>query len=421
MRSEPLPWELPGAHWMGREEEEMVLRVIKAKSPFRYYGLNLQRMVEKLEKAYCKRTGRLHALGVSSGTAALNIAFGSIGVGPGDEVLVPGYLWVSCLSSVVRLGAIPKLVDIDRTFTMCPKDMSKKTGPRTKAVLYVHMSGAPGRIEEVARIAKAKDLKLVEDCAQANGAALNGRPVGSFGDMAIYSFQLNKNMTSGEGGMIVCDDETLYKRAFAMHDLGYARNEAGRLDPSDGRYQLWGVGARMSELTAAMALAQNAKLNRITASMRRSKWSIRKAISGIKGLSFREILDPSGDSGPFLIFMLDDPDTSVKFVEALRAEGIRGNPGSLAVLHMKEWGLHWYFNNQSLVKKRSWCSDGFPWTHPANKFAERYDYSKGALPFCDEMSERAALLTIASNLTRKDVSDIIRAFKKVASGLRIDK
>lgn len=413
VRTTPLPWELPGAHWIGAEERELVLSVVEAKSPFRYYGPDPQHCVDRLEAAWREKFGHPHALAVNCGTAALHIVLGAMEVGPGDEVLVPGYLWVSCVGAVVRLGAIPRLVDIDDTFCMDPADIRAKINDRTRAILCVNMSGAPGRIAEIAAIAQEKGLYLLEDCAQAIGASQNGKPAGTFGDAAIFSFQLNKNMTSGDGGMIACKDDHLFKRCYAIHDLGYARKD-GRLDTSDPRYQLWGVGARMSELQGAMALAQLGKLDRITGAMREAKWRIRDALSDIDGLGFRNIVDPAGDSGPFLITTYPDAETCKRFVEALRAEGIQGPEGSLACLTMAEWGLHWYFNNASLVEKRSLSTDGFPWTHPANAFAKDIDYRRGLLPRCDEMSERAALLTVASCLTDEDIGDIIAAFRKVA-------
>jgi dTDP-4-amino-4,6-dideoxygalactose transaminase len=415
VRTEPLPWELPGAQWIGEEELELVSKVVKAKSPFRFYGFDLQNMVSTLETDWAKRYQRKHALGVNSGTSALHIALAAMDVGPGDEVLLPGYMWVSCMSAIVLLGAIPKLFDIDDTFTMCPNDLKKKIGPNSKAVLVVNISGAPGHIDQIAKIAKESNLKLLEDCAQTAGASFNGKPVGTSGDAAIFSFQLNKNMTSGEGGMIICDDDDLYQRCVAIHDLGYTRTPEGRLDSSNEQFQMWGLGCRMSELTGAMLLAQMRKVDKITAAMRTSKWKIRKAIEGIKGLSFRNIPDPEGDSGPFLITVYDDFDTCQRFTAALQAEGIKGPPGSLTCIPMTQWGLHWYFNNPSLVKKRSITKDGFPWTHPANDFARDYSYDKGTLPVCDDLSNRSALLSISSILTDKDVEDIVTAFHKVAA------
>ncbi len=417
VRTEPLPWELPGSHWIGQEELDNITQVIKGRSPFRYYGPQLGHMVDRLEDAFSKRIGRKYALGMGSGTGALLAAFGALGVGPGDEVLLPGYLWVSCISAIVRLGAIPRLVDIDDTFCMSPKDLQRKIGPHSKAVLFVHMSGAPGDLGALVKIARDAGLKIVEDCAQANGARYQGRPVGSFGDVAIFSFQLNKNMTSGEGGMLVCDDEHLYKRAFAIHDMGYARNDEGRLDPADSNYQLWGIGCRMSELAGAMALAQLDKLDKITGAMRSAKWAIREQLATIPGLQFRRIADPEGDSGPFLICTLESPDLCKRFAEALHAEGIVGQTGSMACVPMESWGLHWHFNNQSLVQRRSQSVSGWPWSDPANAFAADYDYARGTLPACDDLASRSILLTIASCLTGKDVEDIVMAYRKVADAL----
>jgi 8-amino-3,8-dideoxy-alpha-D-manno-octulosonate transaminase len=417
VRDAPLPWELPGAHWIDAEERKLVDQVIDARSPFRFYGLDAQGMVDRLETEWCRTFGHRHALGVNSGSAALHIALAAFGVGPGDEVLVPGYMWVSCLSAIVRTGAIPRLVDIDHTFCMDPADLERKIGPRSKAVLFVNMSGAMGHNDRIAGICRRHGLKLLEDSAQAIGASLNGRPSGSFGDIGIYSFQLNKNMTSGEGGLLVTEDEHLYKRCAALHDLGYARNDQGRLDPSDERYQLWGVGSRMSELSGAMALGQLRKVRTITGRMRDAKWRIREGIKDVPGVMLREVSDPAGDSGPFLITWYRTPALCRQFTAALQAEGVRGPAGSLTCITMQEWGMHWYFNIPSLVHRRSNASDGFPWTHPSNAFAAGYSYAKGTLPVCDAMSERGALLTIASVLSDQDIDDIITAFNKVGHAL----
>ena len=417
MRERPLPWELPGAHWIGDEERELVDRVIQSRSPFRFYGLDPQGMVDQLEAEWCSQFGHRHALAVNCGSAALHIALAAFEIGPGDEVLVPGYQWISCMSAIVRLGAIPRLVDIDDTFCMDPDDLERKVGPHSRAVLFVNMSGAMGRNKQIATICRNRGLFLLEDCAQAIGASQFGKPSGSFGDIGIYSFQLNKNMTSGEGGLLVMKDDHLYKRCAAIHDLGFARNDQGRLDPLDEKYQLWGVGARMSDLTGALALAQLRKVAGITQRMRAAKWKIRQAIEGLPGLGLRQILDPAGDSGPFLITIYPTSEICERFTAALKAEGIRGPDGSLACITMREWGMHWYFNIPSLVKRRSLSRDGFPWTHPANAFSQNYSYEKGALAVCDDMSERAALLSIASVLDENDVEDIIEAFHKVGRAL----
>jgi dTDP-4-amino-4,6-dideoxygalactose transaminase len=416
VRTAPLPWELPGAHWFGEEEVELVTKVLRARSPFRFYGPDKQGFTEQFEEAWRERHQRKFALGVNSGTSALHISLAAFGVGPGDEVIVPGYMWVSCLSAIARTGAIPRLVDIDDTWCADPKEIEKLINERTKAVLYVNMSGAPGHIEDVVEVCKKHKLYLLEDCAQASGGSLNGKPVGSFGDISIFSFQLNKNLSAGEGGALVCDDPELHRRCVALHDLGFPRKD-GRLDTSDPSCALWGVGSRMSELTGAVLLAQNRKLDQITKAMRTAKWQIRERLKSIEWLEFRNIRDPEGDSGPFLITLFPTPEKAERFMRALQAEGIAGPKDSLVCLPLKDFGLHWYFNVLSLTQKCSNSRDGFPWSHPANAFAKDYDYTRGLLPRCDDYAARGGLLTVASCLTQVDIDDIVAAFEKVAAAL----
>ena len=414
VRTLPLPYEFPGANWIGEEERLLVERVVTARSPFRFYGEDSQHMVETLEREWCAAFGHGHAVAVASATSGLSIAMSALEIGPGDEVLLPGYLWVSCVAAVVRSGAIPRLVDIDDSFTIDPVDLERKIGPRSRAVLAVHMNGAPGRIAEVAAICERHGIPLIEDCAQAAGATSGGRAVGRFGAIGVFSFQLNKNMTSGEGGMVVCEDPALYRRIVALHDLGYARDANGRLDTADETCQLWGYGVRMSELAGALALAQLRKLPRIATAMRTAKWRIREALSDIPGLGLRAIPCPAGDTGPFLITVLRDEETARRFAAAVHCEGIAGPGGRSLCVSMRDWGLHWYSNIPSLVRRTSNSRDGFPWSHPANAFAAGYDYRIGALPACDDLHARSAILSIGSTLAEQDVDDIIRALRKVA-------
>jgi 8-amino-3,8-dideoxy-alpha-D-manno-octulosonate transaminase len=416
VREKPLPQEFPGIPYFGDEELELVSRVIRARNPFRFYGPDLQHMCDKLEEEFASFCRVPYALGVSSGTQALSVALAALGVGPGDEVLLPGYLWTSCINAVVRLGAMPRLVDIDDTFCMSLDDLTSKIGPRSRVIMFVHMSGAAGDVPGAIEIARKRGLMVLEDCAQAVGAKLRGRPVGTFGDIGIYSFQTNKNITAGEGGMIICRDEHLYKRCFAAHDLGYARKDKYQLMQTceDERYQIWGAGARMSELTGALALAQLRKIGTITGAMRRAKWKIRRALAGIPHLEFRRIVDPDGDTGSFLITVYPTPEICRSFTEALKAEGLRGEGSSNPCLTMEEWGLHWAFNHLSLVHKRSLSSSGWPWSLEENAFARDYSYRRETLPTCDDLSGRASLLMVASNMTDRDIDDVTTAFRKVA-------
>lgn len=414
VRGNPLPLEFPGGHFIDEEEIEAVSGVLRRKSPFRYYGMAKTMETDLFEKefaAFCRRT---YALGVNSGTAALSISLAALGVGPGQEVLLPGYFWVSTVSAVVRAGAIPVLVDIDDTFCMDPDDLRKKITSKARVIIVVHMSGAPGRLEKICQIAAGNKLKVLADCAQANGSSFQGKPIGSFGDLAIFSLQLNKNMTTGEGGMIVCDDKHLYKRAFACHDMGYARDDAGRLDTSDTNYQLWGQGSRMTEITAAMGRVQLRKLPTIIRRMHENKYKIKQGISDIPAIEFRAIVDPEGDSGIFLITIFPNPDICQRFVKALRAEGIAPPEIGVSNVPMTEWGLHIHYNNLSLVNKTSISDDGWPWSHPANLDSD-YNYTKGTLPCLDNLISRSSIMAIPPVLTEEDISDIIQAYHKVAA------
>ncbi len=229
VRTEPLPLEFPGVYRIDEQEIEAVSRVLRSRSLFRYYGIDPQREVDHFEAEFARFIGTDYALAVGSGTGALYSALAALDVGPGDEVIVPAYLWVSVLAAVVNLGGVPVLADIDDTFCLDPATVEREITGRTRGIIAVHMSGAPADIEPLQRIAKRRGLFLLEDCAQCAGGSIHGRRVGTFGDMAIFSFQMNKNLTAGEGGCLVTNDRALYGKAFANHDLGYERDESGRL------------------------------------------------------------------------------------------------------------------------------------------------------------------------------------------------
>lgn len=414
VRSEPLPLEFPGVHHIDEQEVEAVVRVVRSRSLFRYYGIDLQKEVDAFEAELAAFTGAGHALAVSSGTGALSVALAALGAGPGQEVIIPAYFWVSVAAAVVNQGAIPVLADIDDTFCLDPASVESRITPKTAGVILVHMSGAPGAAPDIASLAKRRGLWLLEDCAQCAGGRIGGRSVGTFGDMGIFSFQMNKNMTAGEGGAVVTNDEALYRRAFACHDLGYARDESGRLTLEDPRYSLWGKGCRMDEIRAAVLRVQLRKLPAITGAMRTSKHRIRGALAEFPGARLRRLQDPAGDTGCFLITTYTDAETARRVNRDLRAEGIVTWPQGISNVVMTEWGLHLYYNNASLVNHASIDKAGFPWNLAENAGLAR-DYSKGACPVADDLFERSVLIPIPSCLTAQDEDDIIAAFRKVLS------
>lgn len=417
-RSAPLPLEFPGAQHYDQEEVDAVVRVLQSRSPYRYYGLDHQREVESFEKEFAALMGVPHAVAVSSGTGALHVALSALGVGPGQEVIIPAYMWVSVIAAVVNHGAIPVLADIDETFGLNPASVEKQITPRTAGIIAVHMSGAPINIQEILKVARAHNLFLLEDCAQCCGGRVGGQAVGTFGDMGIYSFQLNKNMTSGEGGCVVTRDERLYQRAVAAQDLGYGRDAKGRLIQNDPSLRFWGRGYRMDELRGAVLRVQLRKLPRVIESMHRSKYRIRKALEAHPAVQLRRVIDPAGDTGCFLITTYPDAATAREVCSALRAEGIHTYPQGTSNLVMTDWGLHLYSNNASLLQRASVDAGGFPWKLAENA-ASHPSYDYGTCPAADSLFERSIIIAIPSCLTARDEDEIILAFEKVLGAPRL--
>lgn len=416
VRTKPLPLEFPGIHHMDQREVNAAVRVLKSRSLFRYYGIHLQKEVEKLEAELARFLRVKYTIAVGSGTGALHVALSALGVGPGQEIIVPAYSWVSVAAAVVNQGAIPVLADIDKSFCLDPAEVEKCITAKTRGIILVHMSGAPGNVREILKIARKRKLFLLEDCAQCNGGSVEGQKVGTFGDLGIFSFQMNKNMTAGEGGGVVTNDARLYRRAFAVHDLGFARDQSGRLMMNDPDLCLWGKGYRLDEVRAAILRVQLKKLPSIIGRMRASKYRIRAALEKFPQVQLRQIIDKKGDTGCFLITTYHDAETAKKINLALRAEGIVTSSQGVSNILMTDWGFHLYYNIPSLVNQTSVDGRGFPWTLAENAGLAR-DYHKGACPVADSLFERSVLIAVPSCLTEKDEDDIIHAFDKVLSAL----
>lgn len=416
VRTTPLPLEFPGIHHMDQQESDAVARVLTSRSLFRFYGVDLQNEVTSFESEFAQWLGVSHAVAVTSGTGALKVALSALGVGPGQEVIVPAYMWVSVAAAVVSRGGIPVLADIDDTFCLAPKAVEASITPKTAGIILVHMSGAPGDVKAISEVAQRHGVFLLEDCAQCNGGSIDGQKVGTFGAIATFSFQMNKNMTSGEGGCVVTNDHRLYRRAMACHDLGYARDEKGRLIFDDPDCCLWGEGYRLDELRGAVLRVQLKKLSQIIGRMRESKYRIRQSLTRFHQLQLRRIIDPAGDTGCFLITTYPDRETATRVNRALRAEGIVTFQQGLSNVVMTDWGLHLYYNIPSLVNRTSVDGRGFPWNLAENAGLQR-QYSRGTCPVADRLFDCSIIIAVPSCLMEQDEDDIIQAFEKVLSAL----
>lgn len=409
IRKGPLPAEYPGAHALDHEEEEALLRVCRSKSLYRYHGMDLQREVAQFESEFAAFCGVRHAVAVTSGTAALHTALGALGVGPGQEVIIPAYLWVSIAAAVVNLGAIPVLADIDDTFCLNPEDVRRKITSRTSLILIAHMNGAPGNVVELVKIARERGIYLMEDCAQCVGGTIDGQSVGTFGDIAIFSFQINKNITAGEGGAVITNSDALWRRTVAIHDVGYARDDDEKLQLKDPASFGWGRGYRLDELRAAILRVQLRKLPSTLASMRASKFRIRKAVEGMHGISLRRLVDPLGDTGAFLLAIFPNEKIARVVNARMRWHRITCSADAVSNVILADYGLHIYSNIPSLVQKVGTDRSGAPWNLERNR-QSIYDYGHGCCPVADDLFARTQLLTIPACLSEGDEKDVIDAF-----------
>ncbi len=401
------PQEFPGVHWIDEQEERAVLDVLHNGSLFRYYGLKPARHVDEFEQAARKFYGTKHALAVNSGTGALTCAMTALGIGPGCEVVVPAFLWVASIGAVIQVGAIPVLAEVDESFNLAPDTLESVITPRTKLIVAIHMAGSPCDLDGILAIADRRGIPVLEDCAQCNGGTYKGRKLGTIGSMGIFSLQLNKNITSGEGGLIVTNDDRLYQRAFSAHDMGMVRKN-GRLAQPDDYALSWGQGRRMTELCGAIAGVQLRKLPAIVGRMRASKQRIKEGLAGTPGLTFRRIIDPEGDSGPFLIMLLKHAEAAQGLLQHLRDSGFHN------AFRIADYGLHIYSNIAALVKKVPLSAAGNPWTARENQESV-YDYNLGACPRSDALFARSVLLPIPSCLTLEQERAAVATIREFAA------
>ena len=398
------PYEFPGAYWIDQEEEAVLLDVIRNGSMFRYYGLGEAKYVDAYEEDARRFYGCEYALGLNSGTGALITAMTAMGIGPGCEVILPAFMWVASAAAVVQVNAIPVLCEVDDSFCMDPADLENKITARTKLILPIHMAGAPCDMDAIMAVAGKYNIKVLEDCAQCNGGSCGGRKVGTIGDMGIFSLQLNKNMTSGEGGLLVTNDNRLYQRAFSAHDMGLVRVD-GRLATPEPWAISWGGGRRMTELCGSVAGVQLKKLPKILDSMRTSKRRIKADLQGTPGLSFRKLNDANGDTGPFLILLLESERQAVAAAGKMKEFGLHN------VFRVADYGLHIYYNIPSLVDKVPLSPAGNPWNLIEN-VESQYEYGKGACPKSDDLFARSILVPIPSRLSEEQEQQAAQAIRQ---------
>jgi dTDP-4-amino-4,6-dideoxygalactose transaminase len=378
----------PGGMEVGREELEALTRVIESKNLFRYYGVgDGPNEVASFEREFAELTGAKHALCVNAGSAALICALIGAGVGEGDEVIVPAYTWNATPNAVLASRALPVLAEVDESLTLDPADVERKITPRTRAILPVHMRGAPAAMDELVAIAKKHELVLIEDVCQAAGATYRGRRLGAFGDAGAFSLQFNKIITTGEGGVMITDRDDLLELALDVHDC------ANSVRRGVGLPKFAGYNFRASELTGAMARVQLTRLDGLLERMRANHARLAAQVGGLPGLELRRANDEDGDAGIALIAFTEDAARAADAVGALNAEGVL----AMQIYSPATPDLH-----------------VFPFWAPVLDALEAAGADRPDCPRTLELLERTIHVDVSPLCEEQDLEEIAFAFEKVA-------
>jgi dTDP-4-amino-4,6-dideoxygalactose transaminase len=359
---------------------------------FRYYGKNPSKVAE-LEKEFTATSGAGYALATNSCTSALIAALVACGVGPGDDVIVPGYTFIATATAAVMAGAVPIIAEVDESLTLDPEDIEGKITPHTKAIMPVHMRGLPANMEAIMAVARAHNLKVIEDVAQACGGSYHGQWLGTFGDMGCFSFDQYKIMASGEGGMIITNDEYLYTRAQSYHDTAacWRPNRFAREQRPGELFA--GENYRLSEIQGAVALAQLRKLQGYIQGCREAKWRLTDELrqAGIAPMRIGPVHDPEGDAAQTLTLMAPSGPFAKELIARLQAKKVVA--GGIYDKTVRDWHIYPYW--EYIMERKTPTAAGHPYSAYEGKLP---DYSASMCPRTIEILEKTVYIGVAAGL-----------------------
>lgn len=330
---------MPGYELWSDKERKEVNDVLETGILMRY-GFDAPRKgiwkSKELETAICETFGSQYAQLTSSGTSALSTAMAALGIGYGDEVITPAFTFVASFEAVLSVGAVPVLVDVDETLTMNPEAVRKAITPKTKAVMPVHMCGSMADMDALTAICKERNLILLEDACQSIGATYKGKHLGTIGDAGTFSFDFVKTMTCGEGGVVMTNNKDVYIKCDGYTDHGHDHLGADR---GADLHPFIGYNYRISELHAAVGLAQVKRLPDFLATQKMNHTRLKEMLAQVPEISFRVIPDPAGDSGSFVCWFLPSAEIAKAVVTEMKSQGIL--PGN----------FYWFDNNWHYIRK----------------------------------------------------------------------
>jgi 8-amino-3,8-dideoxy-alpha-D-manno-octulosonate transaminase len=314
---------MPGFELIGNEEKLNLLDIFETSNgvmfPHGFDALRNNRYrVREFEQKFREKMGMKHAQAVTSGTVAQVVAMHAMGIKAGDEVITQSFTFVATVEAILAVGAVPVIVDIDDTYNMDPAALENAITAKTKLIVPVHMLGNPAAMDEIMAISAKHGIPVLEDSCEALGASYKGKLAGTIGEVGIFSLDFGKTITTGEGGMIITNNDAFFKYAKEYHDHGHESNPAvprGR----DTR-TIYGMNYRMNEMQGAVGMAQLEKLDFIVASNRRNKAILKNNIVADK-IKFRRITDEAGDLADTLIFNFENTAQTDLFVKKFYEAG----------------------------------------------------------------------------------------------------
>jgi len=390
---------------LGQKEIDEVSKVIKARKMFRVGDPKTGHLQEanRFEKEWAHTIGVKHTLLLSGGgTAGLMAGLAGMGIGPGDEVIVPGYTFMATAAAVLMVGAIPVLAEINETLTLDPRDVEKKIGPHTKAIIPVHICGIPADMKTLTSLARKHKIKVLEDCCQADGGSFKGKRLGSWGQAGAYSFNDFKIMSAGEGGALVTNDATIYERASIYADSGAA------FRPYAGNFTMpvfLGFQFRSTEIMGAILRMQLQRLAGMLADLRRIRARFIAELKDKPGIRFAPSNDPKGDCGVVVSFQFESEAAARAFAKA------GGIGGWLPI----DSGKHVYSNWEPILTHRAGHHpDMNPYRMPKNK-GLRLDYTKNMCPRTLDILKRTVYISLHPDWTKAQIRARIEACRKAGA------
>ncbi|MBA4166979.1 MAG: DegT/DnrJ/EryC1/StrS family aminotransferase [Chitinophagaceae bacterium] len=330
---------MPGYEFFGDEERKEVNDVLETGILMRY-GFDAARKgmwkSRELEQTITETFKCSNAQLVCNGTAALTTALAALGVGYGDEVIMPSFTFVASFEAVLSVGAVPVLVDIDETLTLNPDAVAAAITSKTKCVMPVHMCGSMADMDALQAICRKHKLFLLEDACQSIGASYKGKFLGTIGDAGTFSFDFVKTLTCAEGGVVMTNNEEVYRKSDHYSDHGHDHEG---VDRGADLHPFIGYNYRISELHSAVGLAQIKKLGKFLSIQKRNHSALKKMLSQVPGISFRRIPDENGDSCTFLSWFLPTEEAACKVVAELKSKNTHAG------------NFYWFDNNWHYIRK----------------------------------------------------------------------